>query len=440
MAIDVPEVTSSDNPDRNENDSPRESQGSGKRDNSGLDGAADEDWTSEETDGEEDDMNDAEDSGKDDNEEDDSDEDTEKEKEAGPPKEGLSEAILKLSIDVDAMPTDVRFGRENDVLATSDMEGRIKLWQLSEDGSSLKLDLKPHKSPCRALRFLSVNRIISIGKDRRICITDCIAEKIAHTRKNAHQTAMFCLLPLGESGLVTGDDDGCLKVWDFRKKDAVAEFHDTNDYISALACDEKRKTLLATSGDGTLSAFNLRRSKLELQSEAFTSELLSIAIIKNESRVICGTGDGGLLIFKWGEWGFSLDQYPGSETTSIDAIETYSSEEVLTASSDGNLRLVHVAPYRMVAYAGHHSMPFERISLSVDRQVLASTSHDDTLRLWDVSRFASRGGEDDEDEAGVQSDSSEESPVNNAGKRGAGRSIKMPRQRKVASNDFFSDL
>ena len=94
------------------------------------------------------------------------------------------------------------------------------------------------------------------------------------------------------------------------------------------------------SGDGTLSAFNLRRKQLELQSEAFSSELLSVAVIKGGSKVVCGTGDGGLLVFRWGEWGYTLDQYPGREPMSIDAIEVLSPDRIYTASSDGYIRCV----------------------------------------------------------------------------------------------------
>ena len=38
--------------------------------------------------------------------------------------------------------------------------------------------------------------------------------------------------------------------------------------------------MLFNSGDGTLTAFNIRRKRMKLQSELFDSELLSLSIIK----------------------------------------------------------------------------------------------------------------------------------------------------------------
>lgn len=60
--------------------------------------------------------------------------------------------------------------------------------------------------------------------------------------------------------------------------------------------------------------------------------------LQGGSKVVCGTGDGGLLIFKWGEWGFTLDQYPGGLAMSVDAVEEFTPDRVFTGNSDGNIR------------------------------------------------------------------------------------------------------
>lgn len=41
--------------------------------------------------------------------------------------------------------------------------------------------------------------------------------------------------------------------------------------------------LCCFSGEGTLTAFNLRRKKMEVQSELFDSEFLSMAVVKVRS-------------------------------------------------------------------------------------------------------------------------------------------------------------
>ena len=90
--------------------------------------------------------------------------------------------------------------------------------------------------------------------------------------------------------------------------------HDNKDFISDMACNHDRTTLLATryvyiqnirtcvccelnvhcfsaryifSGDGTLSAFDLRQKRLEQRSDPSESELLSLAIVKVSVCPLC---------------------------------------------------------------------------------------------------------------------------------------------------------
>ena len=71
-----------------------------------------------------------------------------------------------------------------------------------------------------------------------------------------------------------------LQAWDLRMQKEAMDLKHNEDFISDLAVDNQSKILLATSGDGTLTAINLRGKKMEMQSELFDSEFLSLAIVK----------------------------------------------------------------------------------------------------------------------------------------------------------------
>lgn len=47
-----------------------------------------------------------------------------------------------------------------------------------------------------------------------------------------------------------------------------------------MVCDDDRRTVLATSGDGRLSVIDLRKRTLDEQSDTNESELLSVTIMK----------------------------------------------------------------------------------------------------------------------------------------------------------------
>ena len=58
------------------------------------------------------------------------------------------------------------------------------------------------------------------------------------------------------------------------------EIHECEEFISDMCIDSRERVLLATSGDGTLSAYDIRHHKLKVKSETFDSEFLSCAIVK----------------------------------------------------------------------------------------------------------------------------------------------------------------
>ena len=53
-----------------------------------------------------------------------------------------------------------------------------------------------------------------------------------------------------------------MKLWDVRQRRETAAFAAHTDFVSDFALHEPRQTLLAVSGDGTLTATDLRTNKV----------------------------------------------------------------------------------------------------------------------------------------------------------------------------------
>jgi len=148
----------------------------------------------------------------------------------------------------------------------------------------------------------------------------------------------------------------------------------------------------ATSGDGTLAVYDLRKSGekgLIAMSDFQDDELLSVAIVKEGKKVVCGTQTGVLPIFSWGDFGDQKDRIKG-HPMSVDAMVKITEEGVLTGSSDGKIRVVATHSKSLgnavLATIGEHGdgdYPIERLSLSADGKYLASASHaQPTVQLW----------------------------------------------------------
>ncbi|XP_002740021.1 WD repeat-containing protein 55-like [Saccoglossus kowalevskii] len=165
------------------------------------------------------------------------------------------------------------------------------------------------------------------------------------------------------------------------------EVRENEDFISALAIDDKQKTLLATCGDGTLSVFNIRRHRFDLQSETMDSEMLALAVCKRGRKIVCGMGDGALNLFNWSEWGNLSDRFPG-HPTSIDCMVKVTDDIVCTGSLDGTIRAVHILPNRFLGIVGEHEdFPIESLAVSHDQSILISSSHDQKIKFWNIQEL-----------------------------------------------------
>ena len=123
--------------------------------------------------------------------------------------------------------------------------------------------------------------------------------------------------------------------------------------------------------------------------------------MKRGKKIVVGSQEGVLSLFDWGDIGDLSDRFPG-HPQSVDALVALDDDILISGSSDGVIRILSVLPNRMLGVVGEHSeWPVERLALSADRGLLASASHDNTLKLWDISYLREGGGEGEEEaEAG----------------------------------------
>ena len=117
---------------------------------------------------------------------------------------------------------------------------------------------------------------------------------------------------------------------------------------------------------------------------------------------------------------------------------------VLTGSSDGIIRLVNVHPNRLLGAIGDHDeYPIERLVVSHDKRTLASCSHDNTVKLWDIGYF---WDEEEEEEEGTEKEQDNKKKRKEESSRinfESNKKRKLPKKftkKSTKNNDFFFDL
>ncbi|CAG8569231.1 6841_t:CDS:10 [Diversispora eburnea] len=230
---------------------------------------------------------------------------------------------------------DLAFHPSQNIIATGSITGQVFCHRYDIEFNQNILSVRPHRKSCRGLEFShDGSALFSVSKDRSIQVIDLETSAILVNKSKAHEKPINCVSLLNENILATGDDEGYIKIWDTRTGNELMEYSDHQDFISNFAFRTDTKTLITTSGDGTLAVYDIRRPNLVAISDNQDDELLSVAIIKNDRKVVVGTQNGVINLFSWNEWSDCNDRFIG-HPSSIDTIVKINEDLICTGSSDG---------------------------------------------------------------------------------------------------------
>jgi WD40 repeat protein len=353
-------------------------------------------------------------------------------------------------------PFDVAFAPTTHVFAVGLINGDVEQWTHT-DVSCAKLEtlrgVHRNRETCRTLAYIDGGRtLLSGGGDMCVVATDVATGTAIARLENAHSAPVNRLISVKECVVATGDDDGVIKIWDTRAKAACGEHKPFVDFVSDMKyTNDDVNEIVISSGDGTLGCLNLTANKMVGQCDNLEDELLSVEIMKNGRKVVAGSQEGILDIFTYGKWDDISDRYPG-HPQSVDAIAKMTEDMCVTGSSDGLIRVISIFPNKILGLVGEHSdMPIERLTMSFDKNMLASSSHDKTVKLWKVDWLTEEGAWEENDDMDIASaeEDSDGDDSDGGGKskkrKAKGKKTKKPtdlkgENKKKTLTKFFDDL
>lgn len=258
--------------------------------------------------------------------------------------------------------------------------------------SSIARTLEVHTESCRCARFIDGSRLATTSADQSVATVD--VESGTRLWSAALGAAGNALLPIGGARVVVGDDDGAVSLFDVGNKKPVLCISEHSDFVTDMTLGPDGWQLCTTSGDGTLAVFDIRKKAkkaLVAMSDFQDDEYLSLALVREGKKVVCGSQSGALAIFTWGDFGDLKDRIVG-HPMSVDSVVRLTEESVLTGSSDGRIRLVtvHHSTHGSGIFAdvgghgeGDDAFPMERLAVNAARDLFASASHGQpAIRVW----------------------------------------------------------
>ncbi|KAL5545989.1 hypothetical protein UlMin_005676 [Ulmus minor] len=293
-----------------------------------------------------------------------------------------------MEINLEKLAFDLDFHPSENLVSAALVNGDLLLYRFSSDSAPQKvLEVHAHTESCRAVRFIDDGRAIVTGSpDRSILATDVETGGTIARLEDAHGEAINKIINLHQSKIASGDDGGCIKVWDTRQRSCCGTYQAHEDYVSDMTFVPDAMKLLGTSGDGTLSVCNLRKeTKVQARSEFSEEELLSVVLVKNGRKVVCGSQNGTLLLYSWGCFKDCSDRFVDLAPNSVDSILKLDEDRIITGSENGLISLVGILPNKIIQPIAEHSeYPVERLAFSHEKKFLGSIAHDQLLKIWDL--------------------------------------------------------
>lgn len=178
-------------------------------------------------------------------------------------------------------------------------------------------------------------------------------------RDDGKSTTFYSVMPFGNNTISAGDDDGGLFVWDTRTpQEPIFSAYDCDQYISDIDGKfENRRLIVCTSGEGTLTAYDMRSKKMiEPQSELFEAGFQCVKLVDLNKKVVIGGEDGSVYVFNQNEWAHTSSKFSlGNDSQnrgkcSIDGIDVLPDNATfLVACSDGRIRALTLWPHQLMS-------------------------------------------------------------------------------------------
>ena len=314
----------------------------------------------------------------------------------------------------------------NDIILSTDLIGQLNYYKIS-DNLITKNETKEIYSQSDLDNLISLFSldVISQNTSPEIIIGSSSGEvvhlkdgNISHKFTNNKSSEFSKVKFIDENIFGAGDTKGNLTIFDIRQKKAIKIFSEQSEEITDILYDNNKPDfLLSSSIDSTLSVYDLKKHSLYALSDKLDEELNCLLSVKGCNHILCGSGEGNILIFNWNWFGDFKDQIRG-HPEGINTMDKYNDNVIFTGCEDGGVRICSMYPkgLRGILTSENNKKKsnfkdVNKIKISSDKNSLITCSGMDCLRLYNISGldfekiYKSKDGFDDEEEEAPNSNS-----------------------------------
>jgi WD40 repeat protein len=189
--------------------------------------------------------------------------------------------------------------------------------------------------------------------------------------------------PDGET-IVSGGDDGTVRLWDRSGQALGAPLEGHGDSVSSVAFSPDGETIVSGGGNGTVRLWDRSGQALGAPLEGHGDWVWSVALSPDGETIVRGGADGTVRL--WDRFGQALGAPLEGHGAGVRSVAfSPDGETIASGGGDGTVRLWDRSGQALGAPLEGHGDWVSSVAFSPDGETIASGGEDRTVRLWDRS-------------------------------------------------------
>jgi WD40 repeat protein len=278
------------------------------------------------------------------------------------------------------------FSPDGRLLASTSLDGTVKLWSLSLGTETLAASVPPAGFGTRVAFSPKSPEFMVSGGDGAARLWDAVSGEL-RLELEGHELELLAVAFSADGKLLaTGSLDGNAIVWDRATGQKILTLAAHEYGVRDLAFSPDG-SLIATGGfDGTAKVWEVTTGALlhEITDHKETGIVLGVAFSPDAKTLATASTDATAMIWdvKTGKKLFTLD---GHESGIRDVAYSPDGSIIVTGSGDGTAILWDAATGSRMTVLTGHSTGIQSVSFSLDGKWIATGSEDNTVKIWDIA-------------------------------------------------------